>query len=416
MGLETKAGGQRYLLGIWIAMGVLTPVFGFLGARGFAPGVGLMGFLCLPLARPSRKDWIGIGLLLALTLWAAVSAVWSPAAPDLHGVHSLKQLERFTALHMAVQILLSGAFIIASARLREETAERSLTWLSYGLLTMAAVLVIEGLTQATVYQRLQGVIGESVRPDLAVRNVALGGYVLAALMWPVSVTLWRQGRKLVVYGLAAVVAYSTVFLRGDSPTIALLISAVVFFAVFKLGRPAIAAVGAVAAVYFLATPWAMLGLQRAGVFTALRDHLPASWGVRLDIWAFTNGKLLEHPVLGWGLDASRMFPGLIHLHPHDGAVQIWFELGAAGAILAAAFWAFLFWRIAEDARNRLFAATACATAVVYLVIGAISFSLWQEWWICLGALAMAACVALGRFVDNPVLDWTYQPGESPKAA
>ena len=415
--METKAGRQRYLLGIWIAMGVLTPVLGFLGARGFAPAVGVMGLLCLPFARPTRQDWIGIGLLLALTIWAGVSAFWSPAAPDLHGVHSLKQLERFTAVHMGLQVLLSSSFIVAAARLRDETAERSLNWLGYGLVALAAILVVEGMTQAAVYQRLQGVIGESVRPDLAVRNVAVGGYVLAALIWPVSVTLWREGRKRLVYALAAAVAFSTVFLRGDSPTIALVISAVVFLVVFKIGRRAVLAMGGLAAAYFLATPWAMLALEQAGVFAGIRNHLPASWGARLDIWAFTNARLTEQPLLGWGLDASRMFPGEIHLHPHDGAVQIWFELGAAGAILAAAFWAFIFWRIAQDAQMRLFAATACATATVYLVIGAISFSLWQEWWICLGALALAACVALRRFIGNPVEDWTtIHSGEPSRSA
>jgi hypothetical protein len=31
-GLQTTAGGQRYLLGIWIFISLLTPILGFLGA------------------------------------------------------------------------------------------------------------------------------------------------------------------------------------------------------------------------------------------------------------------------------------------------------------------------------------------------------------------------------------------------
>jgi O-antigen ligase len=416
LGLQTEAGRQRYLLGIWIAMGVLTPLIGWAGARGFAPAIAVMGLLCLPVAKPTRGDWIGLGLAGALALWACVSSLWSPA-DVLHGVHTLKELERFTGVHMALQVALAGAFVIAAARLDPERAERSLRWLGFGLLVLAAILVVEGLTQAAVYQKIQATLGETTRPDLAVRNVAVAGYIVAALLWPACVALWREHRRLMVCCLVGVVAFSTVFLRGDAPTLAVLVSAVVFVAVLKLGRPAILALGALAALYFLAGPWAMLAAEKAGGFAAIHPHLPPSWVARLDIWSFTNGKMLEDPLRGWGIDASRMFPGYIHLHPHDGAVQIWFELGALGAALAAAFWGFIFWRISEAAEQRLFAATACATATVYLVIGAISFSLWQEWWICLGAFAMAACVVLKRFVSTPFEDWTaIHSGAPPEAA
>ncbi len=34
--------------------------------------------------------------------------------------------------------------------------------------------------------------------------------------------------------------------------------------------------------------------------------------------------------------------------------------------------------------------------MVCLVVGALSFGAWQEWWICLVALAFAVCVVLRR--------------------
>jgi O-antigen ligase len=412
MAAPTTAGGQRYLLGVWIFMSVLTPTLGFLGARGFAPALGVLGLLCLPLVRPRGRDWVGLGILGLVVAFASISALWSP----ITSLNTAKAIGRFTGLHLLMQLLFSSAFVIAAARLDVSKAETSLTWLGFGLLAQAVILVIEGLTQAGIYQSLQGVITDKVRPDLAVRNVAVGGYVLAALFWPVAATFWRQGRKQLVIALVLAVGFSTVFLRGDSPTIALVLSALIFALVLKGGRPAVLATGAVAMIYWLTTPWAMLALQKAGVFDILQHHLPASWRARLDIWSFTNAHLLSSPLRGWGLDASRAFPGKISLHPHDAAVQIWFELGVAGAVLAAAFWGFIFWRIARDSDDRFFAATACACATVYLVIGAISFSLWQDWWIGLGALAMAACVALRRFVDKPIESWTYQMGAPPEAA
>jgi hypothetical protein len=37
-----------------------------------------------------------------------------------------------------------------------------------------------------------------------------------------------------------------------------------------------------------------------------------------------------------------------------------------------------------------------AALTSYLVIGALSFGVWQEWWIAVGALAVIACVAVRR--------------------
>ncbi|MEO6341223.1 MAG: hypothetical protein ABIO39_14370, partial [Caulobacteraceae bacterium] len=40
-----------------------------------------------------------------------------------------------------------------------------------------------------------------------------------------------------------------------------------------------------------------------------------------------------------------------------------------------------------EARDRTLAAVGAATALAYLTIGALSFGIWQEWWLALGALA-----------------------------
>ena len=396
--LPRTAASQRYLLGVWILMSVLTPLLGFLGARGFAPALGVVGALSLYSFRPKGDDWAGFGLLILLAAWAALSALWSPAT-NL-AVHSAKDLGRLTSLHLAMQILWSGAFVVATGRLTPNTAERALRWLSYGLVVLGLILVEEGLSHAGVYQWAQRLIHKPVYESFAVRNVAVGGYVLATLVWPVGTALWLDRRRLVVLFLAAAVIFSTVFLRGDSPSVAIVLSALVFLAVLAWGRAAILGLAAATTAYWLATPWATLALQSSGAIDELHAHVPESWARRLEIWTFTADKWLDHPVRGWGLDASRMFKGFIQLHPHDGAIQIWFELGWPGAVLLAGFWAFLFWRIAKavETDERLFAAAACATATVYLVIGSISFSLWQEWWIALGALALATCVALRRAV------------------
>ena len=97
-----------------------------------------------------------------------------------------------------------------------------------------------------------------------------------------------------------------------------------------------------------------------------------SWGSRLEIWRFVSGLVENKPLFGWGLDSSRVFPGLIPLHPHNAAVQIWFELGAVGAGVAAIFFVWMFSQV-ELIRRRdpALAGAAAATICAYLAIGGL---------------------------------------------
>ena len=88
--------------------------------------------------------------------------------------------------------------------------------------------------------------------------------------------------------------------------------------------------------------------------------------------------------------------GAIHaqFHPLDGAQNAvapfdgGLELGVPGAVLSALFWAWMIWSLVKvEARDRTLAAVGAATALAYLTIGALSFGIWQEWWLALGALA-----------------------------
>jgi O-antigen ligase len=92
-----------------------------------------------------------------------------------------------------------------------------------------------------------------------------------------------------------------------------------------------------------------------------------------------------------------MWPNVIPLHPHNAALQLWFELGVVGAVLATLFWVWLWARIgavAEDSRTD--AGIAAAVAVAYLTIGALSFGVWQEWWLALGVLGAAVCLVFNQ--------------------
>jgi O-antigen ligase len=387
---------QRFLLGLCAVLAVAAPLCLFLGVRGFAPVVGIAGLLCLPWARPTRQDLGGALILAALVLWAAVTLAWSPA-PNLHLPHSLKALSRFTVLHLATQLVFSTALVTAFARLDGLAARQSLGWIAIGFLIAPPLLIEEGLTQARLYQALPALIGRPIRPDWIPANLAQGGYVVAVVAWPLGVALWRGGRPRLALALAAFAPLSMVVLRGVAPTVALAISLPVFFLTLRSGRRAIKALAAVTAAYILLAPMALLAMERAGLFARLQADLAPSWSERLRVWGFVAERWAQKPLRGAGLDASRIFPDVVPLHPHSAPLQLWFELGLPGALLGTLFWLWLWGRIAAcAAHNRLHSATAAAAATVYLVIGAVSYGLWQEWWLCVGAFAMALCVLLGR--------------------
>jgi O-antigen ligase len=394
--IERPALVQRYLLTLCAVLAVAAPLCLFLGVKGFAPVVGVAGLLCIPWARPSRQDWTGVVILAALVLWAALSLAWSPA-PNLRLPSSAKALSRFTLLHLATALAFSTAFVTALARLDAPAARKVLGWMAIGFLVAPALLIEEGLTGARLFQALPALIGQPRREDWLPADLAQGSYVVAVAAWPLGVALWRRRLPLLALALAAFAPLTLLVMRGLAPTLALAISLPVFLTALWGGRRAVRILGTVTAAYMLAVPLALLAASRTGFMGRFKAGAWPSWAERPRIWGFVAERWAEHPLRGAGLDASRTFPGVVPLHPHNGALQLWFELGLPGALLGALFWLWLWRRIGECSdQDRLYGATASAAAAVYLVIGSISYGLWQEWWLCVGAFAMALCVLLGR--------------------
>ena len=387
---------QTWLLGVWIAIAIATPLTGFLGARGFAPVVGIAGLLCLPLMRPRTPDIAGLILFALLVEWAVISALWSLAPLP----HTTKDIMRFTGLHLAQQVLFCGALIVTARTLAPRLAGKALTWLGGGLIILAAVLLFESLTDAWLLKAVQHLAGQkpSGITHWELRAVAQGGYAMAALFWPTAMAFDADGRRRLVIAFGLLCFADLLLLHVAAPAIALAASAAVFALVWWGGRIAALACMAFAVLESLLTPWLMLGLTHGGALQTLKPRLPESWADRVVIWTYASSRMAQKPVFGWGLDASRAFGDAnIPLHPHDGPLQLWLELGMPGAVLGALIWGFVFWQFAKAApTQRRFAAAGCATGTICLVIGAFSFGLWQEWWICSMALAFAACAALSQ--------------------
>ena len=145
-------------------------------------------------------------------------------------------------------------------------------------------------------------------------------------------------------------------------------------------------------------------------------NLPLSAVHRLVIWDFTVARIAEKPLTGWGLEASRAMPGgraqpdtatldrlnitnpaqraflanphveVMPLHPHNGALQLWLELGGIGALLGAVLMLALGFAASRSAVPAVGAGMLASAAVT----GMLSFGLWQAWWVASLLLAMVA--------------------------
>ena len=108
--------------------------------------------------------------------------------------------------------------------------------------------------------------------------------------------------------------------------------------------------------------------------------------------------------MGWGFDGSRAIGqetlsnfgnAPIPLHPHNLWAQAWLELGLIGLVLVVSLAVAVTMTIAASGRGRTAVAVAVAAVATYLLIGNISYGMWQNWWLALawlnaGFLALTA--------------------------
>jgi O-antigen ligase len=390
-----------WLSGVAMFVAIMTPLLAYLAPLGFAPLLALTGLLALPGLRLTRAAAPPLLILVALAVWAAISVSWSPAAVDVAKLKGYGDIESLTALKLFLQLATYGAAVVALRGLSDGGARRAAMVLAYGTVALATVAAIDSLSGAAIYQKLHLATGEAIRRDLAMVKVSLSTYVLALLFWPAGLILSRLSRPALIWLLVAGIAVTSVACSSDACLVALAAGGLIWLLVYFGGQVgAKVLVGLVAAPFVLA-PLAVLMAVQTGAIAWLHRLVPASWDARLNIWTFAADHVQTHPFRGWGLDASRTFGSAIPLHTHNAELQLWLELGAIGAALAGVFFCWLAYGVVRlSQRSRAEAAMAAAALVGYLVVGGLSFGVWQEWWLGLGALTLIAC-GLARAVARP---------------
>jgi O-antigen ligase len=383
---QSTRPAERERLAIWcgwvvVGMAAITPPLAWLWPREFWLAPALAGLLCLPAARLRDEDRPVAVILFAGLIWAAVSTMWSP-------FHATK-LDNSTILKLALQLPLYGSAILAARRLDPVLKRRALHVLAWGCAVFGLLLLAEAGTHGAAYKALRTVYGP-MRYDLAEARIGHSTYLIG-VFWPLAAygasSRWRPWLALAMFagtGAAAVVFGS------DAPVLGLIVAPATALVVWRFPSAGPKLLAAVAVGLFLTMPALVWGVRHFFDYGAIAAGLPETDSMRLGYWSHAIDWIGAHPIRGWGLDASRMFGPGIKLHPHNNPLQVWMELGAIGAVLAAAFWGVALIRLSRPAPS-LGAASAAACAAVYLLFG-VNFGVWQEWWLGLGALVAMLAV------------------------
>ncbi|MBC9175475.1 O-antigen ligase family protein [Pseudoroseomonas ludipueritiae] len=383
---------------------LVAPLAAVLQSKAMSP-LGLVALLaCILLARLRQGAWpwprgAAFWSGMALAGWGALSALW---AIDPRRSFS----EGLTLIGM---VLLAGAAAHAAAQDAPEQRWKLGGALLIGLGIGLAAALFDHLSGNALRAGVRGL--QEVPASLAFGlkpAASVMALLLPLLAGAPLAPRWRIAALLL--GLAILLA-----IPGDTAKLAAVAGILVAGAVALAPRRMPRVVAVALAAVLLATP-ALLA-PAIGLIGARVERLPPSGIHRLLIWDFALGKAEEKPLTGWGMESARIIPGgearpdplrlgvadpnllawftqpqlrLLPLHPHNGPLQIRLELGWVGAALAAL--ALLMLGLAA-ARCAVPAAAAGALASGFVTFFA-SFGVWQNWWLCAAALALAMAAAL----------------------
>jgi exopolysaccharide production protein ExoQ len=341
---------------------------------------------------------------LPLLAWMFASAGWS-----LDGGASIDLALRLAGLFAA------GAVLVASlGRLPLEQLRLPLTASALGFSGAALLVVIDLALGGHLAQFLHAPRLDGYDPALAYGR---GATLHAILLVPVAVGLLQIARPRLAagYALSGVIAIlETSSLSAKTALFAGLATLAAVSVMPRLRWAGLAFFAVAAVILPLMFP---LPLNPAASCW-LADHKPSALH-RLEIWSFVAEHVGERPVVGWGLDASRRLPGgtaqvviracdaagrpdgialsseILPLHPHNGILQVWLELGGIGAALGFAPLFFAIWRAFRNPqwRTRTAQATIAGTIAAAASVGLVSFGIWEEWFLS-GLFIAAAMVVL----------------------
>ena len=271
--------------------------------------------------RPDTR-WFGLALM-ALAVMAAMNVLSSqPQA-------SWKTWINLVTIFIPLSLLSSEAI---QTRLPNA---RYMRWIPVAMAVGVIALGIELLLGAPLLKFFKGA---SVSPNEYNRSLSY----IALLSFPIMAGLWAMRYRWITFALGILVVLPTGLTESRSAKLAFILGLVVTVAATympRLSRMALSGLPLVVLSWPFAAMWFFSNHYN------LLERFPASWHHRMEIWDYMSYRLLERPLMGWGLGSSHSLPfaephGPLYQivivaasHPHNAVIQLWVELGIPGVVL-----------------------------------------------------------------------------------
>ena len=378
------------------------------GVVGFAVAGAFLSLFFLETRRALRNQPVPFALLsfLPLMVWAAVSLSWT-----LDPAKSIRLLMSLFALLVVLRILVEGA-----PGLSKEDGRFAVKCILVAGIIFLVLMGMENFFEGVFIKLLKQHKGGGGDDYKAWLNP--GNSILAVVAWPL-IGAAAQYTRNIWGGAVMFLAVAVVLFLGPptAPIVAILASAVVFLAVVAGKARTLTVLAVLLAVSVFVFPFLLdevfSSFDRRETFYGSIGSQLGAWSHRWAIWQFTIERIWEHPVLGWGLDSSRSIPGahatvfkgqgeILPLHPHNTFLQVWLELGAVGAVAFALALAGSIYSISKTTTNWHHTAVLVSTIAVFLVMGLLSFGIWQNWWIATGMVSLASFHLVTGGADPPL--------------
>lgn len=371
--------------------GLIAPLLALLAPLGFTP-LFIVTSLVVILATWRQGLWRRLPRpLLVMTAvvvcWTALTAFW--AVDPLRSLRSAAVLAAMT---------MTGLMLMEAARTLGQPQRRLvLNGLMTGVLMGLAYVLVDIVCKGSVTVWIKDLpieMDPGQLQFLARQKLGRGITILVLMAWVAAAIIWRRPWAAIV--MLAVTFFFALWSWSAASKLAMgialtaaLLAGWRSFRVLAVAAIAILTVAVPLAAYHLPGP----------AETAQWSFMPFTNHHRLTIWQFVGQRIAEKPILGWGMDSARDMPGgdeksviwvgsmevpeqLLPLHPHNGILQWWLELGAIGAVSMAGWVCMVAWRAYRHRPKQAFFVRALGPSLFsgVVLVGLVSFGFWQSWW------------------------------------
>lgn len=353
----------------------------------------------------SQVYWQTIVPILALAAWGAVSFTWSINA---EASRNLSVSLPFTFIGGSILIILAGS-LYAEERKIIETA---LAVAAIVGITCLATEVYTGMLLLRIGYWIKS--GEFINGPLRLFIVNNGATIVTILIWPAFIVLWRKNYNIFAY----FIVFAMLVILYNSSSLAAFVGFAcgigIVLMTFMFRRSIHWFLAAVFAVTILGGPFIMKALPDGKTIGRQIPGLSHSIYPRVVIWQYVSDKIIENPIFGYGLRTSRhlapddkiiyFYIGnnekprgatkAIPLHPHNGPLQLWLELGVVGAFLGLSILLAIIAAIRRLDIPTPIKAICYGHLITAFVMASVTYGLWQGWWQGLLWLSGALSVAI----------------------